>query len=588
MNKTLILPLIALFALTGCTSSNTSTNTSYSSEDVGSDYDYNDPISVTDPSDVSVSEATSEFSIVTEDGEYSISGNIYKITKAGTYSLTGKLDGQILIEAGEEDEVVLELNNVTINYGTDSPIKATSCGKLEISAKKDTGNIVNDNRSAKVTDDTSKGEGAINAKCDLKLKGSGSLVVTGNYNNAVHSTKDLTVQKLTLKATGYNNALKGKNSVTITSGEVQAYAKNGNGIKTDESDLTSSNKQKGTIAINGGLVYVDSLRDAIDASYNVEISQLDEEVATEVSIKTGTYSSNYNRSTFKADSEKGIKAANEIIVNKGTIVISASDDAVHANYGDTLGTGAKGQGNITVNNGLIQVASGDDGLHADNTLNINGGKVVITNATEGFEGNYININGGYSYIYGSDDGVNCSKKSFSSCAFKMTGGYLDVAVKNGDTDGIDSNGNFTLSGGTIITRGSPGTQSGMSTGLDVDGTCSMTGGTLIAFNGLETKPTTSGTIYSAMTSNASQGGGGFGPGGGGHGGREIATTSSIQAGDFVLSGDGLEVSFTNDYIYASFLVYSSSLKSGSTYTLTRNNSTLFTWTQQSSSTTISF
>ena len=170
----------------------------------------------------------------------------------------------------------------------------------------------------------------------------------------------------------------------------------------------------------------------------------------------------------------------------------------------------------------------------------------------------------------------------------MTGGYLDVAVKNGDTDGIDSNGNFTLSGGTIITRGSPGTQSGMSTGLDVDGTCSMTGGTLIAFNGLETKPTTSGTIYSAMTSNANQGGGGFGPGGGGHGGREIATTSSIQAGDFVLSGDGLEVSFTNDYIYASFLVYSSSLKSGSTYTLTRNNSTLFTWTQQSSSTTISF
>ena len=597
MKKRLLIPLsiLAMLTVAGCSlnltnnTNNNGTGTTDISE-YGSDYDYNEEIEVEEPEEIEVEETNSEFDISTEDGEYTKSGNVYTIAKAGTYTLEGKLDGQILIEAGDDDEVVLELNGVTITYDSDSPIKAVSGSKLEVSAKKDTDNVVKDNRSAKKTDSESQGEGAISADIDLKLKGSGTLVVTGNYNNAVHTTKDLTIQKLTLKATGYNNAIKGKDSVTINSGTVQAYAVTGNGIKTEDSDVSSKGNQRGTIAINGGTVYVDSLHDAIDASYNIEIDEVDNEVPTNMSIKTGTNSTNYNKSTFKADSEKGLKAENNIIINKGIIVVAASDDAIHANYGETLENGSKGQGNITINDGLIQVASGDDGLHADNTLTVAGGKIVVTGATEGYEGNYINITGGYSYIYGTDDGVNVSKKSFNSCAFTMSGGYLDVAVKSGDTDGIDSNGNFTLSGGVIVTRGSPGTAaSGMSTGLDVDGTVSMTGGTLIAFNGLEKSPSTSSTVRYAGTSGANSSGGFPGGGGPGGGPGRYSTTSSstLSAGNYVLSGTGLEVSFTNDYIYGSFQVYSSSLASGGTYTLTRNGTTVYSWTQSSTSVTIS-
>lgn len=580
------LSVLSLLALTGCSffSKNSST-----SEYTGSDYNYNSSISVEDPEDIEVDEVTGEFSINTSDGAFTQSGNIYKLTSAGTYTLSGYLEGQILVEAGDSDEVVIELNGASIVNSSDSPIKALTAGKVEISAKKDTGNTISDNRSAKTVDSTELGEGAIYATTDLKLKGTGKLVVTGNYNNGIHTSKDLTIQKLSVKVTGYNNALKGNNSVTITSGVVQAYAKTGNGIKTEDSDLSSSLKQKGTIAINGGNVYVDSLHDAIDATYNVEVSQLDSEVSTTVNIKTGKNSSFYS-SSFKADSEKGLKAQNDIIVNNGTITIAASDDAIHANYGITLGSGAKGTGNVAINDGLVQVASGDDGLHADNTLTINGGTVVVTGSTEGYEANYININGGQSYIYGTDDGVNCSKKSFTNCAFTMTGGYLDVAVKSGDTDGIDSNGNFTLSGGTIVTRGSPGTTGGgMSTGLDVDGTCSMTGGTLIAFNGLETKPSTNSSVLYAGTSGANSGGGGFG--GGGHGGPGGGGSSSssvnLQAGKYNLSGNGLDISFTNDYVYGSFLIYSSSLSTSSSYTLSKDGSTILSWSQSSSSVTIS-
>ncbi len=573
----LVLSVLSLLALVGCSNKSSSTNV----DGTG----YNPEISVEEPDDIEVEESTEEFSITTSNGVYSKSNNIYTLSSAGTYTLSGKLEGQILVTAGENDEVVIELNGASISYDQDSPIKAISADKVEISAKKGTENMISDKRSAKTVDTDTLGEGAIYAKCDLKLKGSGTLVITGNYNNGVHTSKDLTIQKLTTKVVGYNNAIKGNNSVTITSGMVQAYAKTGNGIKTEDNDLSSSGKQKGTIAINGGSVYIDSLHDAIDASYDVVVDQTDSEVPTAVTIKTGKNSTFYS-SAFQADSEKGLKAMNSITINDGAVTIAASDDAIHANYGDALENGSKGLGNIAVNGGTIQVASGDDGLHADNTLSITGGKIVVANATEGFEGNYINISGGYSYIYGTDDGVNCSKKSFSNCAFTMTDGYLDVAVKSGDTDGIDSNGNFTLSGGVIVTRGAPGTKgSGMSTGLDVDGTCSMTGGTLIAFNGLERSPSTSSSVKYASTSSSNSQGGPGGPGG--PGGGTSSSSVSLQAGNYKLTGTGIEINFINDYAYGSFLIYSSSLVTNSTYTLSRENTTVLSWNQSSNMVTIS-
>ena len=212
----------------------------------------------------------------------------------------------------------------------------------------------------------------------------------------------------------------------------------------------------------------------------------------------------------------------------------------------------------------------------------------MTGATEGFEANHIKINGGYSHIYGTDDGVNASKKIDQTPTIEVTGGTLDVAVTNGDTDGIDSNGNFSQTGGLVISRGSPGTGSGMSTGLDCDGTASITGGTFIAFNGMEKTPTTGSNVLKAATNYTSQGGPG-GPGGGGPGGHRADTTStsySFAAGDYVLSGSGIEISFTNNFSYSGFMIYSSLLTNGGTYSLATNGTKLLSWTQSSSNVTI--
>lgn len=459
---------------------------------------------VTD-SDITAEETTEAFSLTTEDGTFEIGGNIYTITSAGTYAATGLLNGQIVVDAGEDDEVVIELSGVTITYGDDSPIKIISAGNVDISAKKGTENVINDTRSAKTTDDDSQGNGAIYAKCDLKLKGSGTLVVNASYNNGIHTTDDLKIQKLSLKVTAYNNALKGNDSVTIASGAVVAISTNGDGIKTENTDVSKNGVTRGDITISGGSVTVYAAGDGFQAAHNFEMTVGEDGTAPNVTVYTGSYSG-YTASGASTTSYKGVKVQNELNVSGGTITLKTYDDGLHADYGTSFDDGTKGKGTINISGGEIsisvyspenktaggrmgpggfggfggwggqQTVNGADGIHADNELNISGGTINVDSAYEGLEANVINISGGTTYVAANDDGVNATK-GVSTPSINVTGGYLDVTVSpSGDTDGIDSNGNYIQTGGVVITRGPSGE---MTAAIDADGSVRISGGTLI-------------------------------------------------------------------------------------------------------------
>ena len=211
-------------------------------------------------------------------------------------------------------------------------------------------------------------------------------------------------------------------------------------------------------------------------------------------ISFGSWSNYSSGNSNSAEvSAKGIKAENEILISAGTIDIKAYDDAIHANNDGTLENGSTPLGNITISGGNLTINASDDGVHADGQLTISGGTTNVVSSYEGLEGNVINITGGSTYVYGTDDGVNATSGK-SATAINVSGGLLDVEVPmSGDTDGIDSNGTFTQTGGVVIAKG-PGSASGAAGGaaaLDTDGAVKITSGTLIVFGGIERTPTSS-------------------------------------------------------------------------------------------------
>jgi len=224
-------------------------------------------------------------------------------------------------------------------------------------------------------------------------------------------------------------------------------------------------------------------------------------------ISFGSWS-NYQASSNGADiSAKGIKAENEIYLKSGTFDIKAYDDAIHANNDGSLENGTTPLGNVYISGGTYELYAADDAIHADYNLEISGGTINISSAYEGLEGNVITISGGETYVVGTDDGINaCSGKS--APAITVTGGYLDVMVpSSGDTDGIDSNGTYTQSGGVVIIKG-PGNASGNNFGaaaLDTDSTVKITSGTLIVFGGIEQTPSSSVTKTLCSSSTVSAG-----------------------------------------------------------------------------------
>ena len=452
-----------------------------------------------DPMSVTARETTDPFSLITEDGSYTEADGLYTVSSAGTYVLSGLLEGRILVEAGADDEVILELAGCTIRCGEDSPIKVLSAGKVEISAGKGTENVIDDTRSPRTEKDETQGEGAISAVCDLKLKGSGTLVVNGGYNNGVYTKKDLKIQKLSLKSTAYNNALKGKESVTVTSGFVIAVSTNGDGVKTEKTNADKNGATRGDITISGGSVAVFAAGDGFQAAHDFVLTVGGEAAAPEVAVITGSYSS-CTASDASTTSYKGVKVQNELNVEGGSILIQSYDDGLHADSGTVFDDGTKGLGTINVSGGSVvmavyapanktaggrggprgwsgqQTVIGADGIHTDGTLNISGGTVYIDSAYEGMEANVINLSGGSAYIAANDDGVNATKGS-APAQINVTGGYLEVSVSpEGDTDGIDSNGSYTQTGGVVIAKG-PNRE--MAAALDANGTVSVTGGTLI-------------------------------------------------------------------------------------------------------------
>lgn len=264
--------------------------------------------------------------VTNNNGYVAIDSDALYILDSGTYTLSGDYNGRVVI-SGEDAEVELILNGVSIQSNTYAPIVVYNLGDLKITAKKGTENTVSDLRTTEGSFNS-----AIYADCDLGLKGKGTLNITSSLNNGIHTKDDLKIKNLTLNVTAPNNAIKGNDSVTIEEANVLAISSSGDAIKTTNSDISSKGNQRGTVTINGGTVKLYAAFDGIDASYDVVITN-----SPNLTINTDSYSeysseiSNTQTSTFY------LRLGNNI--TNATITATLSDGSTKTIKGTSISSG---------------------------------------------------------------------------------------------------------------------------------------------------------------------------------------------------------------------------------------------------------
>lgn len=193
-----------------------------------------------------------------------------------------------------------------------------------------------------------------------------------------------------------------------------------------------------------------------------------------ITISTNGGSSNKVSST-DTNSYKGIKG-NSITIKNCNMYINASDDAVHSN------------GDFTMTGGKVTASSSDDGIHAEATLTISGGEVDVLNSYEGIEGLNIYVNGtAFVKVKSSDDGFNAAggadgssgwnPGASSSGSYSLNFGGDCFVYVNATGDGLDSNGNFNITGGKIFCEGPT---NGGNSSMDHNGALKITGGMLLS------------------------------------------------------------------------------------------------------------
>lgn len=295
------------------------------------------------------------------------------ITKEGTYILSGSLsNGQIVVDASDDAKIQLVLNGVEITNESSAAIYVKNADKVFITTASGTENTLSVTGEFVQSDDN-KVDGAIFAKSDLTLNGSGTLTIDSAYGHGVVSKDDLIVTSGAYVITAAKQGLSGKNSVRIVDGTFTIEAGT-DGIHSENEDDTTL----GFVYIAGGNFSISAGKQGIQGTASVSI------LGGKIDI---------------AKSYEGIEGL-VINISSGEINIVSSDDGLNAAGGaDQSGNGGMGGGmaategcSINISGGTLNINASGDGIDSNGNLAISGGTITVSGPTDSGNGT-IDYNG---------------------------------------------------------------------------------------------------------------------------------------------------------------------------------------------------
>ena len=185
-----------------------------------------------------------------------------------------------------------------------------------------------------------------------------------------------------------------------------------------------------------------------------------------ISLKDGTASTLGNGGSFVQTDDNNIDA---VIFSKDDLTIKGSGSLT---VNSPAGHGIVGKDDLKIKGGTISVTAARKTLSANDTLTVDDGVLTLNAGTEGMEASNVILNGGSVSVQAGDDGINATWNTDTTRpAVEINGGALTIVMGAGDTDGVDSNGDLAITGGTIDITGN--------SSFDIDGSVTFTGGTVI-------------------------------------------------------------------------------------------------------------
>lgn len=258
---------------------------------------------------------------------------------------------------------------------------------------------------------------------------------------------------------------------------------NGSGSLTVNANYNNGIVSKDDLKIVSGTITIHAVNDGLKGRDSI-------------AIKDGNLTINAGGDGMQANNDEDTEQG-YIAIEGGTITINAKLDGLQAetslqisggnlNITTASEKGMKAGVALTITGGTITINSADDALHANGTITINGGLFTLASGDDGMHADAtLTINDGTIAILTSYEGLEASNVI-------VNGGTVDIVSSddglNGaggnDTAASESTGfgqdNFSSSQGTITINGGTITiaaaASGNGDGLDANGTITVTGG----------------------------------------------------------------------------------------------------------------
>jgi len=438
---------------------------------------------------------TGDGASVSGNGAYVYDGNVV-IAEAGRYVFSGNLeDGSIIVDAHDSSKVWILLDGVEINCSDDACIQVDQADKVFLTLAEGSQNILTSGSAYSDTALSDGTDGAIFAHDDLTINGSGSLAVTAQYSHGISANDDLVITGGTITISAVEDAIHVNDSIRIKDAAITVTA-------GDDGLLTSNEVENGYLYIESGTLDVTASGDGIHTTGDITVA------GGETNISAGDDGIHSDASVFVqsgtiliSDCYEGIEAL-IIDVSGGDVSINCEDDGFNANGGSGDMFGGGGQMGGGHNDGT----SGHGGMHGGETDDGTTGERPTPPDRSG-ESMSGGMPTGQETETASGSGQSSADTEDVETYISISGGNIRIVNEVGqDADGLDSNGDIKISGGTIyISLLGTGSNCAVDYASESGGVAEITGGTIIACGassmaeGFDSTSTQASILYNTST-----------------------------------------------------------------------------------------